>query len=145
LLFTINQNPNQEEEEEELENDEADEDILHQEGVNRETFAKWQIMKKESLQAFKASSMNDFIIKANQVIWISSRLGLTGRAFQDGAIAFNNLGVQRAIEESNDPMQASFYKRLNLRVAQHEFMGNIDNIVSAKDFNNYMIGAIYNN
>jgi hypothetical protein len=85
--------------------------------------------------------MNDFILKKSQLLWFPCTLGLTGKAFNEGYISYNNL-VEKKTDGNEDPIDERFIKTRKLRVAQHEFMKDIDNAMGAKDIENYLIGAI---
>lgn len=86
--------------------------------------------------------MNDFVIKSKHILWFPCQLGLTGKAFQEDFLCFNNL-VDKKTSGSEGIMTEKYFKEKKLRVAQHEFMRDIDNSLGAKQFDNYIIGAIY--
>jgi len=52
--------------------------------------------------------MNDFIIKKNQVLWYPCTLGLTGKAFLEGFIAFQNLKPKRS-DGNDEPLDEAFF------------------------------------
>jgi hypothetical protein len=85
--------------------------------------------------------MNDFIIKKSSLLWFPYSLGLTGKAFNEGFISYNNL-VEKKTDGNEDPIDEKFINSRKLRVAQHEFMKDIDNAMGAKNIENYIIGAI---
>ncbi len=58
--------------------------------------------------------MNDFIIKKNQILWFPFSLGLTGRAFKDQCIAYNNL-VEKKADNNADLIDEEFTKSRKLR------------------------------
>ena len=75
------------------------------------------------------------------MLWFPCTLGLTGKAFNEGYISFNNL-VEKKTDGNEDPIDDRIMKSRKLRIAQHEFMKDIDNALGAKNIENYMIGAI---
>jgi hypothetical protein len=70
--------------------------------------------------------MNDFIIKKSQVLWYPCTLGLTGKAFLENFIAFNN--IKHKVSDGNEePLDENYVIKRRLKIAHHEFMNDIDN------------------
>ena len=86
--------------------------------------------------------MNDFVIKSKNVLYFPSTLGLSGRCFQKRHIYFNNL-VHKKLEGTEDVIDEDYMRANKLKKAQHKFMNDIDNSLGAKNFDNYLIGALY--
>ena len=60
--------------------------------------------------------MNDFILKKSQLLWFPCSLGLTGKAFNEGYISYNNL-VEKKTDGNEGPIDERFIKTRKLRVA----------------------------
>jgi hypothetical protein len=70
--------------------------------------------------------MNDFIIKKSQVLWYPCTLGLTGKAFLENFIAFNN--IKHKVSDGNEePLDENYVIKRRLKIAHQEFMNDIDN------------------
>jgi hypothetical protein len=99
--------------------------------------------KEEQQRKAKNNPIYDFIVKPKDLLWFPCRLGLTGKAFLEGQISFNNL-VEKKSSCPVEAMTEQYLNKNRLRIPnQGEFSKDIDNSLGAKEFENYLIGAIY--
>lgn len=115
--------------------------IERTEGMDDDDYDRLVTLQRDRILKQKENPMNDFIIKKNSLLWFPCTLGLTGKAFNEGFISYNNL-VQKKSDGNEDQIDEQFEKTRRLKVSQHEFMKDIDNSLGAKNIENYMIGSI---
>lgn len=99
-------------------------------------------LKEEQQRKAKTNPIYDFIVKPKDLLWYPCRLGLTGKAFVEGEISFNNL-VEKKSSCPVEPLSEAYLSKYRVRIpGPGEFSKEIDNSMGAKEFDNYMIGAI---
>ena len=104
-------------------------------------FSRYIELKKQRQKLQMANPMNDFIIKARQILWFPCTLGLTSKAFAEGNIAYANL-VAKISDGNEDPIDERFIRQRQILNDHSKFMNDIDNSMGARNIQNYIIGSV---